>query len=387
MVVSVLALSSGNNLLYILVSLLVATLIVSLFISRLILGRIDLRLRYPERVRVGETVAIDVTVQNRRRLFPVLSLVVRLIEQPPGSGKRERFDQGYLPLLPRRTEARLTAERRFRHRGIWRTSSIRLETRSPFGLFEQRRSMVIVGEMRVHPPVRALPVPDILLNAIGYQESPRRGSDGDLYSIRDSPGTDPHHSIDWKATARSGHLMVREYTAEDDRRVIILFDYSGAGDSTTLREAGVILVASLADRLLGAGVLVRLETSTRTIPFGSGPEQRRAVFDLLADLPFPGRAAAAPLWIGPVWTERLTRWWEHFTGRSCHRNPIEAALAADWSRVESGYAGSVLLVVPTRDRLAGAEYDQRIRVVCLDELPAEFIEDTEKRQGEVADVG
>jgi uncharacterized protein (DUF58 family) len=44
-------------------------------------------------------------------------------------------------------------------------------------------------------------------------------------------GTDPHHSIDWKATARSGHLMVREYTAEDDRRVIILFDYSGAGDS------------------------------------------------------------------------------------------------------------------------------------------------------------
>jgi len=377
MVVAVLALSSGNNLLYILVSLLVATMFFSLFASRMILSRVDVRLCYPERVTAGEEAEFDLTVVNRRRFLPVVSLMVTLIEQPPGSWRRMRFDHGYLPLLPRRTEALVARKRRFARRGVWRMSAIRLESRFPFGLFEHRRLMAVEGAMRVHPPVRSLlSLGDGRLNAPGQEGgSLRRGSGGDLYAIRDSPGTDPHHHIDWKATARTGHLKVREITNEDDERVTILFDYSENGSLERLREAGVLLVASLADRLIRDGAVVRLVTRTRSVPFGSGPEQARIIFDLLADLPFPRGAES-----GMEWRERWSDWWRAFSDRSRPEIPVEEVVNEDWRQV-SGDKGRVVMVVSTADRVGDFDPDNRITLVRCDQLPADFVDGTGNGRG------
>jgi uncharacterized protein (DUF58 family) len=53
--------------------------------------------------------------------------------------------------------------------------------------------------------------------------------------------------VDWKATARSGTLKVREFTREDERKLRIVFDNPRAGAiSLDLYERGVELGASLA---------------------------------------------------------------------------------------------------------------------------------------------
>lgn len=381
MVVALLALSSGNNLLYILVSLLIAALIFSLFASRAILSRIDVRLRYPERIVAGEAAAFDLTLLNRRRLFPVMSLTVALIEQPPGSWKRTRFEHGYLPLLPRRTEALVVRERSFARRGVWRIRAIRLESRFPFGLFEHRRSMVMEGAMRVHPPVRSLlSLGGGRFNGTGQAENVRRGSGGDLYSIRDSPGTDPRHHIDWKATARTGHLKVREFTSEDDQRVTIVFDYAVDDVPERLCEAGVLLVASLVDNLINGGAMVRLVTRVGTIPFGSGPKQRRAVFDLLAELPLPREAESSQRWLA-----RMTSRWERFFSSGGREVQAGEAVNEDWRRSQDGQRGRVVVVVPNQERVDRLEADERAHIIRCDQLPAEFIDGTEFGRGGMAD--
>jgi uncharacterized protein (DUF58 family) len=53
--------------------------------------------------------------------------------------------------------------------------------------------------------------------------------------------------VDWKATAKTGSLKVREYTREDERRLRIVFDNPEPGRvSPEAYERGVSLAASLA---------------------------------------------------------------------------------------------------------------------------------------------
>lgn len=293
MLVTLLALTSGNNLLYLLVAVLLATGIFSLFASRLILSRIDVTLRHPAGVVTGEGAVFDLTVRNRRRFFPVISQSVTLIEDRPRSRKRQLSLLGYLPVLPGRTEAEFRIERRFKWRGVYRLNALRLETRFPFGILAHRRRIGIDGELIVYPAPRPLAdFIDLLPLDFGLEESWQKGRGNDLYGIRQSLQTDHHQRIDWKATARAGQLMVREHARDDDRRVTIFLRTEGADGEVVLDEkyeAAIVLAASLADYLIGRGTAVRFIFSANrkdtVIPFATGQAQMLTILDLLARLP------------------------------------------------------------------------------------------------------
>jgi uncharacterized protein (DUF58 family) len=55
-------------------------------------------------------------------------------------------------------------------------------------------------------------------------ESYFKGHGHDLYGIRDYQESDTSRHVDWKASARAQLLKVREFTREDDRRVVLVFD-------------------------------------------------------------------------------------------------------------------------------------------------------------------
>ncbi|MGA9729521.1 MAG: DUF58 domain-containing protein, partial [Candidatus Acidiferrales bacterium] len=46
----------------------------------------------------------------------------------------------------------------------------------------------------------------------------------ELHSLRDYLPPDSARTVDWKVTARAGHLMVREFAREDERRVMLVLD-------------------------------------------------------------------------------------------------------------------------------------------------------------------
>jgi hypothetical protein len=74
-----------------------------------------------------------------------------------------------------------------------------------------------------------------------------RGRGYDLYRIREYLPEDSARHVDWKATAKTGALKVREFTREDERKLRIIFDNPPAGAvSSRAYESGVQMAASLA---------------------------------------------------------------------------------------------------------------------------------------------
>ena len=81
----------------------------------------------------------------------------------------------------------------------------------------------------------------------GEWESFVRGRGSDLYRIREYMPEDSARHVDWKATAKSGSLKVREFAREDERKLCIVFDNPEAGIiSEEAYEKAVDLTASLA---------------------------------------------------------------------------------------------------------------------------------------------
>ena len=81
--------------------------------------------------------------------------------------------------------------------------------------------------------------------------------------IREYTISDPMNTINWKASARTGSLMVNQYNSTTTRRIVIFLNLE---DETVihhgpLHEESMRLAASLSERLLAAGYPVTLVTN------------------------------------------------------------------------------------------------------------------------------
>ena len=74
----------------------------------------------------------------------------------------------------------------------------------------------------------------------GEFETFARGRGDDLYLIREYMPEDSARHVDWKATAKSGSLKVREFSREDERKLRLVFDNPGSGNGfrAGLRKCG-----------------------------------------------------------------------------------------------------------------------------------------------------
>jgi hypothetical protein len=87
---------------------------------------------------------------------------------------------------------------------------------------------------------------DVLPMITGEVESFVRGRGYDLYRIREYMPEDSARHVDWKATAKSGSLKVREFSREDERKLRLVFDNPAPGVlSVHAYERAIALTASL----------------------------------------------------------------------------------------------------------------------------------------------
>jgi uncharacterized protein (DUF58 family) len=286
--VTILALSSGNNLLYLVLAVLLATMFVSWLASRLSLGGITVSVRFPEHNFVDDAVPFDVTVINRRRLFPAFSLAMAMSELGLSRRPSELTELAYFPIVPAGSQARMRIERSFAKRGVYPMRGFVIGTKFPFGFIEQRRFIETSREIAIYPQPQPLDdfFQHIPLNQ-GRVESRLKGSGSDLYAIRQYLSSDHHHHINWKATAKTARLMVREFTRDDDWRVTIAFDsqveqdFTERPDFTDKFERGITFAASLINYFIDEGAEVRLLTGEIDSGFGIG---RAHCFMLLRQL-------------------------------------------------------------------------------------------------------
>lgn len=288
LVIGIAALNTGNNLLYIVVAAMLAAILVSGIVSAWVLRWLELDIRLPEHVFAGRPVAGRIVLRNPRRLWPSFSIRVVSTRKARTKPSKEwrwettTFDfpfnrpsseqwlhlpdrtlrrvavaqpvpgilQGmaYFPFLPPKSEYSADLELKFEHRGRYREDSFGLATRFPFAFLTKTRHVALPREVLVYPRIEPTDeVFDILPLVRGEWESFVRGRGTDLYRIREYMPEDSARHVDWKATAKSGSLKVREFAREDERKLCIVFDNPKTGMiSKDGYERAVGMAASIA---------------------------------------------------------------------------------------------------------------------------------------------
>jgi uncharacterized protein (DUF58 family) len=286
LLIGVAALNTGNNLLYLIVSTMLGAVLVSGVCSSLVLRRLGLHVDLPRHVFARDSALGSLELRNCRRWLPALSLSI----VPPKERKvkerwhTERGTLGFPPhwpperqwlrlndlkirrqpaapspppvfrgtihfaLIPPRSSAKSEIELRFERRGLYRQDAFAVVTVFPFGLLVKRRSMDVAHELVVYPAVDATAELAQILPAIASDLSSLHAGIGqDLLRIRPYESGDAARHVDWKATAKSGALKVREFARDEQVRLRIIFDNPAQGEvSAESYERGVRLAASLA---------------------------------------------------------------------------------------------------------------------------------------------
>ena len=232
LVIALAALNTGNNLLFMVLACLLAGILISGLLSRVVLGGIDVRLELPEHIFAQRTILAIAELNNTKQIVPSfsLSLVSEEVPKPqenasPNSVARILDRPVYFPHIPHRQTVRQNVELTFPRRGIYRQDALGLRTRFPFGFLQKTRRVDSAIEVVVYPRIQPTEeFYEILPLVSGELESYQRGRGNDLYAIRDYQFNDSARHVDWKASARTGVLQVKEFAREDERRVLLVFD-------------------------------------------------------------------------------------------------------------------------------------------------------------------
>ncbi len=286
--IGIATLNTGNNLLYVIVAAMLAAILVSGVASAVVLRGLALDVRLPDQLFAGRGAPAKIILRNRRRWLPSFSISVVPIKSnkpprrwrwepatfgvPPGLPPEKQWvtlrdlrlhrvnengqapaahgifpESAYFPFIPAAREVTAEMELCFPRRGRYRQDSFGLATRFPFAFLTKTRKVSLAREILVYPPIEPT---DEFFEALplitGEFETFARGRGDDLYRIREYVPEDSARHVDWKATAKSGSLKVREFSREDERKIRIVFDNPGAGAvSKKAYENAVTMAASL----------------------------------------------------------------------------------------------------------------------------------------------
>ena len=246
-IVAFAAWNTGNNLLFLVLSFTTSALIIGFLVGTICLRKLDVKMRFPETIYAGVKTPILVELSNRKQLFPTFSVTAEVRGK---DREHSRFIDDFKKIVSEKWAKRLAAPPILKHtlehfvyaprsgsiennvkhvfkiRGRFIIQDFELSTRFPFGFFRHRRRLPAQrAEIIVFPRVEEIhqDIFDLPLDA-GRLTSSKRGLGQDLFALREYQVTDDIRHVDWNATARSNHLTVRQFAAEDEKLVTVILD-------------------------------------------------------------------------------------------------------------------------------------------------------------------
>jgi len=284
-VIGIAAINTGNNLLYVIVAALLSAILVSGVASAQVLRSLSLDLHLPEHVFAGRPMLARLLMRNTSSWlasFSVRVVPAKRTNKDKAHWRWEAYTFGwprnrapqdqwfhlpdrrlrrvheeeekpilqesvYFPFLAPGQEVRAGLEISFPKRGRYSEKNFGLATRFPFAFLTKTRRINLAREVIVYPAVETTdPFLEVLPMVTGEFETFVRGRGNDLYLIREYMPDDSARHVDWKATARTGALKVREFSREDERKLRIVFDNPAPGVlQPAAYERAVCLAASL----------------------------------------------------------------------------------------------------------------------------------------------
>jgi uncharacterized protein (DUF58 family) len=277
------AINTGNNLLYLLVSLLLSIIVVSGVLSEQTMRGLGIVGTEPEEIYAGRPALFGSTLVNQKGWLTSYSITLTLLGPNSKTDARSAADGVqflYVPKLEAGGRRLVTWEQTMPQRGRHRPPGMRLTTRFPFGLFVKAGRPILTDEVTVFPAVHPISSEALReLGAAGDAPTRRRGRGSDLYNLRAYRAGDDPRLIHWRSSAKTQSLTIRELEAEatEDTRIVLV----GAGDAGRL-EAGLSKAASIAVHLLRAGAGVALAGPGLDVALGRGRGHMRRLLTALA---------------------------------------------------------------------------------------------------------
>ena len=220
------AYNTGNNILFITLALLLASLVLSGVLAWFNLAGTEWRLRPEAPFRVGQEAVVAVELRNRKRVLPTYALWFDLEAKLSCAETRlqlaRRLDVG--------GTARLEWAFRPARRGAEPIELAGVGSLFPFGFLRKTLGTKVRREVKVWPArvVCHFAGAAAARFQLESEEVARPGWGSDLLGLRRYQSGDSHRRIHWKASARLRQLMVRQNATEGAQTFALWLDAAAA---------------------------------------------------------------------------------------------------------------------------------------------------------------
>jgi len=296
------AINTQANLLFGVFGLMFGIGLVSLWISRVVLKKLDLQRRLPDHAIVGQPTSVAYEFHNRKRFWPSVSVTVAELDGVEAFVKQPH---GYLLHAAAGMTALIPVELIPKRRGRHELNTHQISTSFPFGFIKRAAERRHVESLLVYPAIGQVDQKLLQLcrsaENMGPTVRPRRGGMDEFYGLKEHREGESPRFIYWRRSARTGTLVSREMTHVSPPRLMILLD-TYLAQRTPAHHADVemciAMAASLASYALEADLPVGLITwadGLKIVEAQRGKRHRRDVLSLLAELPLNTSYPAALL--------------------------------------------------------------------------------------------
>jgi uncharacterized protein (DUF58 family) len=273
--VGVAALNTGNNLLYLMLGLQLATVVVSGLLSEQCLRGLTVERLHAEATFAGEAGRVTYRLQAGRS---------------PGFALRvgeEGFSGGQpLPYLAAGESAVLCLPLPTQRRGPLRLSGITVTTLYPLGLFAKSRTFERAQTVWIFP--RQRPPPSLLPSGAettgDADRSKRSGGSGDLLGLRELTPQEDARRVHWPKSAALGKPLRVEREREEETTIELELPAAGSPEAF---DGPCEAVAALAQHYLHKGFSVGLITPWSRLAAATGEAQRYQLLQTLARAGYP----------------------------------------------------------------------------------------------------
>lgn len=249
------AYNTASNILFLALSLLLSSLILSGILSVINFKKLDWNLKAPASLRAGEIGVAEIDLLNKKAVFPSMSLCFQLQSEMLAQEETVYLKNALNPGESCKLKWSITPQRR----GQFELRLSGVQSQFPFGFLQKTigsnlHATVIVWPARLEYTL-ATSGSGQRMSTSTAKNQPGQGID--LLNIRYYVHGDAPRFIHWKATARTGYLMVRQLVRDGESGYHLYVDSDAARWNEAQFERLCSLVCSLAEDLFHCE---RLET-------------------------------------------------------------------------------------------------------------------------------
>jgi uncharacterized protein (DUF58 family) len=220
------------NLLYILAGMMIGPILFNWRIASMMLRGLRVRRTLPDHVFSGETIHVELEVENNRpwldsRVIMVRDHIRRISPQTAVSS--EVHVDVMFSRIPAATSAREHYKLMVPARGQYQLNRCEISTRYPLGLIHvgnrfERKDSLTVYPRQGYLTRQWLQVVESTQAGTNRSVSQQGPAEGNYYAMRDWRSGDSKRWVHWRSSAKSNNLVVRQFERERSEGLVLILD-------------------------------------------------------------------------------------------------------------------------------------------------------------------